>query len=88
MSLEITNDARSERFRDLMARTFVELLGRELPYGPWTLTLRSDHETLSVVMTGPEKTRQEWAFDIAGAPEPAQIAAQFRRRLWKRRGSA
>jgi hypothetical protein len=83
MSLEITNDARSERFRDPVARAFLEILGHELQYGPWTVVLRSNWETLRVVMTGPGDTRQEWAFDIAGAPEPAEMADQFRR--WSRK---
>jgi hypothetical protein len=85
MSLEITNDARSERFRDLVARAFLEILGPELQYGPWTVILRSDRDTLRVVMTGPRHTHQEWAFDIAGVAGPAEMADQFRRHPWKRK---
>jgi hypothetical protein len=84
MSLEISNDDCSERFRDLVARAFLEILGPELQYGPWTVMLRSNRQTLCVVMTGPREMRQEWAFDIAGDPGPEEMADQFRRRPWKR----
>ena len=78
MSLEITNDARSERFRDLVARAFLEILGHELAQVVEHVA-HDDRETLCVVMTGPGNTRQEWAFDIAGDPGPAEMADQFRR---------
>jgi hypothetical protein len=84
MSLEITNDARSERFRDTIAKVFREILGADLQYGPWTVILRSTQQTLQVVMSGPDDTRHEWAFDIAAAPEPAAVADQIRRRGWRR----
>jgi hypothetical protein len=84
MSLEITSDDQSERFRDVVARAFLEILGPELPYGLWTVMLRCDRETLCVVMTGPRHMRQEWAFDIAGALGSTEMAEQFRRRPWRR----
>ena len=84
MSLEITSDDRSERFRDPVARAFLEILGPELPYGLWTVMLRCDQETLCVVITGPKHMRQEWAFDIADALRSSEMAEQFRRRPWRR----
>lgn len=80
MSLEINNDARSERFRDAIAKAFLEILGDDLRYGPWTVMLLSTQETLRVVMTGPRDMYQEWAFDLAGAPEPSDWVDRFRRR--------
>jgi hypothetical protein len=83
LSLEITNDSPSERFRDLVARAFVEILGPDLQYGPWTVVLRSERKTLCVVMTGPDDTREEWAFslDHSRAQGPADMAAQLRQRF-------
>ena len=83
MSFEITNDSRSERFRDLVARAFVEILGDDLQYGPWSVMLRSERKTLSVVMTGPDDTRQEWAFSLDHSSDqgPAEMAAQLRNRF-------
>jgi hypothetical protein len=83
LSLEITNDSPSERFRDLVARTFVEILGPNLQYGPWTVVLRSERKTLCVVMTGPDDTREEWAFslDHSRLQRPADMAAQLRQRF-------
>jgi hypothetical protein len=80
LSLEITNDPKSERFRDAVAKAFLEILGDQIQYGPWTVILRSTQQTLRVVMTGPRDTHQEWAFDLAGAPEPAEWVDRFRRR--------
>ena len=81
MSLEISNDSPSERFRDLVARAFVEILGEDLQYGPWTVILRSEPKTLCVVMTGPEDTREEWAFNLdhSRAQGPEEMTAQLRR---------
>jgi hypothetical protein len=83
LSLEITNDRRSERFRDLVSKAFVEILGHDLQYGPWTVMLRSERETLSVVITGPDDAREEWAFDLDrwGTRGPAEMAAQLRQRF-------
>jgi hypothetical protein len=83
LSLEIDNDSRSERFRDLVARVFVEILGQDLQYGPWTVILRSEPETLCVVMTGPGDRREEWAFDLdhSRAQGPEHMMAQLRRRF-------
>jgi hypothetical protein len=82
MSLEITTDSRSERFRDVVAKAFVEILGRELQYGPWTVMLRSERQMLCVVMTGPDEAREEWAFsfDLSNGRGPAAIADE----LWQR----
>jgi hypothetical protein len=82
MSFEITNDSRSERFRDLVAKAFIEILGQELQYGPWNVVLRSEREILSVVMTGPDDSREEWAFtlDRSGARAPAKLSHE----LWQR----
>ena len=81
MSLEISNDSPSERFRDLVARVFVEILGEDLQYGPWTVILRSERKTLCVVMTGPEDTREEWAFNLdhSRVQGPEEMTAQLRR---------
>ena len=87
MSLEITNDPPSERFRDVVAKAFLEVLGSELQYGPWTVTLRSNPRKLSIVMTGPGDTRHEWAFDIVGADAFEAVADQLRRSPWKRSSS-
>jgi hypothetical protein len=83
LSLEITNDSRSERFRDTVARAIVEILGHDLQYGPWTVILRSERKTLCVVMTGPDDTREEWAFNLehSRAHGPAEMAAQLRQRF-------
>ena len=88
MSLEITNDTRSERFRDLVARTFVEILGHDLQYGPWTVILRSERRILCVLMTGPDDRREEWAFDLdpSGVHGPEEMTAQFRQRFRLRNG--
>ena len=90
MSLEINNDSRSERFRDMVARTFVEILGHDLQYGPWTVILRSEPKTLCVVMTGPDDTREEWAFNLdhPRAHGPAEMAAQLRQRFRAGNGRA
>jgi hypothetical protein len=81
LSLEISNDSPSERFRDLVARAFVEILGDDLQYGPWTVILRSERKTLCVVMTGPEDTREEWAFNLdhSSVHGPEEMTAQLRR---------
>jgi hypothetical protein len=80
LSLEITNDSRSERFRDLVARTFVEILAQDLRYGPWTVILRSERKHLSVVMTGPDDTREEWTFNLDRAQAPGEMMSE----LWER----
>ena len=83
LSLEITNDNRSERFRDVVSRVLVEILGEDLQYGPWTVRLRSERQTLCVLMTGPDDTREEWALNLdhPRAPGPAEMAAQLRERF-------
>jgi hypothetical protein len=83
LSLEINNDSRSERFRDMVARVFVELLGPDLQYGPWTVILRSEPKVLCVVMTGPGDRREEWAFDLdrSRSQGPEEMMAQLRRRF-------
>ena len=83
MSLEITNDTRSERFRDVVAKAFVEILGHDLQYGPWTVMLRSERKTLCVVMTGPDDRREEWAFslDHSRVQGPQQMTAELRQRF-------
>ena len=83
MSLEISNDSPSERFRDLVARAFVEILGDDLQYGPWTVILRSEPRILSVVMTGPGQRREEWAFNLdhSRVQGPEEWAAQLRQRI-------
>jgi hypothetical protein len=83
MSLEITTDRRSERFRNLIAKAFVEILGPELQYGPWTVLLRSERQVLCVVMTGPEEMREEWAFtlDHSSVPEPSAVADELGQRF-------
>lgn len=92
MSLEITNDTRSERFRDVVARTFVEILGPDLQYGPWTVILRSERKTLCVVMTGPDDRREEWAFSLdhsrVQSPEPmtAELRQRFRPGIGRSKG--
>ena len=82
LSLEISNDSPSERFRDLVARAFVEILGDDLQYGPWTVILRSEPRILSVVMTGPGQRREEWAFNLdhSRVQGPGEWAAQLRQR--------
>ena len=92
VSFEITSDSCSERYRDLVSRAFVEILGDDLQYGPWTVRLRSEQKTLCVVMTGPDDTREEWAFDLglSGTQGPAEMSARLRQRFrpgngrWKR----
>lgn len=83
VSFEITNDSRSERFRDLVARAFVEILGDDLQYGRWTVILRSERQTLSVVMIGPDDRREEWAFNPthSSAEGSVEMAAQLRQRF-------
>jgi len=83
LSLEISNDSPSERFRDLVARAFVEILGDDLQYGPWTVILRSEPRILSVVMTGPGHRREEWAFNLehSRVQGPEEWAAQLRQRI-------
>lgn len=81
VSFEITNDSRSERFRDLVARAFVEILGQDLQYGPWTVMLRSEREILCVVMTGPDDRREEWAFRFSDTRGPMEMADQLRQGL-------
>jgi hypothetical protein len=83
LSLEISNDSPSERFRDRVARAFVEILGQDLQYGPWTVVLRSDPRTLCVVMTGPGDRREEWAFNLdhSRVQGPEEMMAQLRRRF-------
>jgi hypothetical protein len=83
VSFEITTDHGSERFRNLVARAFAEVLGRELQYGPWSVNLRSEREVLRVVMTGPGETREEWAFslDHSRGQGPAGTVAQLRQRF-------
>jgi hypothetical protein len=83
LSLEINNDSRSERFRDVVARAFVEILGPDLQYGPWTVILRSEPRTLCVVMTGPGDRREEWAFDLdhSRVQGPEEMMTQLRRRF-------
>ena len=83
MSFEITNDSRSERFRDLVARAFVEILGEDLQYGRWTVMMRSERKALCVVMTGPDDTREEWTFDLdlSSAQPPTEMTAQLRERF-------
>jgi hypothetical protein len=89
VSLEITTDRGSERFRNLVSRAFVEVLGHELQYGPWTVMLRSEREMLCVVLTGPGDTREEWAFHLghSRARGSAQMAAQLRQRFTAARAS-
>lgn len=83
MSLEINNDSRSERFRDVVARAFVEILGQDLQYGPWTVILRSEPRTLCVVMTGPGDRREEWAFNLdhSRVQGPEELTTQLRERI-------
>jgi hypothetical protein len=83
LSLEITNDSRSERFRDVLARAFVEILGDDLQYGPWTVILTSEPRLLSVVMTGPGQRREEWAFNLehSRVQEPEEWTVQLRQRI-------
>jgi hypothetical protein len=83
LSLEISNDSPSERFRDLVARAFVEILGDDLQYGPWTVILRSEPRTLCVVMTGPGHRREEWAFNLehSRVQGPEEWTAQLRQRI-------
>ena len=83
MSLEISNDSPSERFRDRVARAFVEVLGDDLQYGPWTVILRSERRTLCVVMTGPGQRREEWAFDLDHSRDqgPEELTAELRQRI-------
>ena len=83
MSLEINNDSRSERFRDVLARAFVEILGDDLQYGPWTVILTSEPRLLSVVMTGPGERREEWAFNLehSRVQGPEEWTAQLRQRI-------
>ncbi len=83
LSLEIRNDSLSERFRDLVARAFVEILGDDLQYGPWTVILRSEPRTLCVVMTGPDRRREEWAFNLdhSRVQGPQEWTAQLRQRI-------
>jgi hypothetical protein len=87
VSLEITTDGGSERFRNVVAKAFVEVLGPDLQYGPWTVRLRSERETLCVVMTGPGDTREEWSFHLGPsiAQAPAQMKAQLRQRFRRAR---
>ncbi len=80
MSFEIINDRRSERFRNVVSKTLVEILGRKLEYGPWAVMLRSDREVLRVLLTGPD-ARQEWAFELSNALGHAELAGDLRRRL-------
>ena len=90
VSFEITNDSRSERFRDLVARAFVEILGEDLQYGRWTVMMRSERKTLCVVMTGPDDTREEWTFslDLSSAQAPPEMTAQLRERFLNERRRA
>jgi hypothetical protein len=82
LSLEITNDSRSERFRDALARAFVEILGDDLQYGPWTVILTSEPRLLSVVMTGPGQRREEWAFNLEHSRvQGPEWTAQLRQRI-------
>jgi len=83
LSLEITNDSPSERFRDLVARAFVEILGDDLQYGPWSVILRSEPRVLCVVMTSPGQRREEWAFslDHSRGQGPEEMTAQLRQRI-------
>jgi len=83
LSLEISNDSRSERFRDMVARAFVEILGDDLQYGPWTVILRSEPRILCVVMTGPGQRREEWAFNLepSRVRGPEEWTAQLRQRI-------
>ena len=81
MSFEITTDGRSERYRDLVSQAFIELVGDELQYGSWTVTLRAEPEFLRVVMTGPDETRDEWVFGLSGADGPSEVADQLRRQF-------
>jgi hypothetical protein len=83
LSLEISNDSPSERFRDLVARAFVEILGDDLQYGPWTVILRSQPRILCVVMTGPGHRREEWAFNLdhSRVQGPEEWVAQLRQRI-------
>jgi hypothetical protein len=82
VSFEINNDPRSERFRDIVARAFVEILGPRLRYGPWNVSLRSQRTILSVVMTGPEGAYEEWAFALAsGDTGPETMYDALRQRL-------
>ena len=83
VSFEIINDRRSERFRDLVARAFVEILGDDLQYGRWTVMLRSERQSLSVVMVGPDDRREEWAFNptLSSAEGSVEMAAQLRQRF-------
>src|SRR4051812_22751698 len=83
VSFEITNDRRCERFRDLVSRACVEILGAALRYGRWTVTLREESPILFVVMTGPGKTREEWTFDLDRSPVqgPDGLVGQLRQRF-------
>jgi hypothetical protein len=81
VSFEITSDGYSERFRDLVSEALLEIVGHERQYGSWTVLLRSERDVLYVVMTGPNDTRQEWAFELSGAQRSADVADQLRRRL-------
>jgi hypothetical protein len=81
VSFEITSDRYSERFRDLVSEALLEIVGHERRYGAWTVMLRSELDVLYVVMTRPDDTRQEWAFDLSGARRSADVADQLRRRL-------
>jgi hypothetical protein len=90
VSFEITNDSRSERFRDLVARAFVEILGEDLQYGRWTVMMRSERKSLCVLMTGPDDTREEWRFDLdrSNAQAPVEMTAQLRERFLNERRRA
>jgi len=81
VSFEITSDGYSERFRDLVSEALLEIVGHERQYGSWTVMLRSELNVLYVVMTRPDDTRQEWAFDLSGAQRSADVADQLRRQL-------
>jgi hypothetical protein len=84
MSFEIVNDSGAEPLRDVVSRIVLELLGPELAYGRWKVTLRSEGDGLFVLMTGPGEVRQEWRFG-RDADAAADLALALRRRL--RRGA-
>jgi hypothetical protein len=81
VSFEIITDGGSERFRDLISRTFGEALGAELQYGTWTVTLRSDRERLHVTLAGPDRTLEEWAFSLDRSASQQGMVDALRRRL-------
>lgn len=66
-----------------MAKAFVEIIGHELQYGPWTVMLRSERQILCVVMTGPDDTHEEWAFNLglSGLQAPAEMVDELRKRF-------